>query len=176
MTLRKFILISTLFLFSSGLTFAQKPSKKEFTKRDEKMLVAVPPEFGVDNNEVLVCVLEGRKSFDKFLRKHIREQFKGKKVFIESRKIESELYNNIEKYRYVFKVKLVKNEQMRYNPNIVGGDYNDKMQRYNTRTYQFYILDRKTNSEYLYPKVHSNFGKLIKNYAMLLEKVRGSKQ
>ncbi len=110
------LFISVLLMFTTVQVSAQSSSKKEFTKRDEKMLVAVPLEYGVDKDAVLVCVLQGRKSFDKYLRKHIREQYKGKKIFIESKKLDSELYSDIEKYRYVFDVNLVKNETMRYNP------------------------------------------------------------
>ena len=140
-----------------------------FSKREKKRLVGVPPEFGNDRDAVMICVLQGRKSFDKYLRKNMRENYAGRKIFISRDKLDLELYSDLKKYPYIFDVNQTSHQTRSFNKNIAG---DNKWQTSSTRSYNFSILDRSSGQLYEYPASSGAFGKLIKSYASLLNKVR----
>lgn len=160
--------ITSLLLLLAITTFDHKAlaqgAKDEFTEENE----AIPPSFG-NENTVLVCVLRGRKSYDKYLMKGA-ENYTGKKVFITREELESEKYADTAIYRFVF-------------------DYSDGTTKTTTTTYstgsdlsstttmkRFYVEDRAENKIYQSGAEYTNFGKAIAAYMENLEAKRKSKK
>lgn len=156
--LRFFTLISFTLILNS--CFALKASdannaKKEFTVENN----AIPPQFGQDSNEVLLCIKKNRKSYDKYL-KAAAELYKGKYEIVSEAQLNSEKYSDTKKYRYIF-------------------DYNGGTQvnysNGNTATAKrFYVKDRLEDKDYSSGSEFTFFAKVMKVYFENLEAKRVS--
>ena len=116
---------------------------------------AIPPDFGKDET-ILLCIVYDRRSYDRYLKKHVTKRYHGKYEFVERGNVH-EKYANASKYRYKF--------------------YHEKTYRNypnhgTTGSYSFYIEDRLKNATYYCPISSSFFGKTIKAYMINLEKKR----
>lgn len=92
-------LLITLSLNSCFISKAISKSKarKEFTEENN----AIPPSFG-KANEVILCILKNRSSYDRYLKSAFKKEYKGNYVLIYEPDLNSAKYADKEKYRYVF--------------------------------------------------------------------------
>jgi len=118
------ILMLTLFLTSFSITsWAQNESLKNndiFSKKEKKRLKGVPTEFGKDRDAIMICILQDRNSFDKYLKKNMRENYNGRKIFITRDKLDLELYSDLKKYPFIFDVNQESKSYKTSNNNIAG--------------------------------------------------------
>jgi len=126
---------------------------------------AIPPDLGKDNS-TLICVLKGRDSRDNYMKKHIKKNYNGKYEFVLESDLNSEKYNDSDKYRYLFD----------YNAGSVQStSFSSPTNGFETRnlpTSSYFIKDRKSN-EYYFSNISSGFfSKLIEAYSINMEKVR----
>jgi hypothetical protein len=126
---------------------------------------AIPPNFGKDQSFVLLCVLEGRASYDKYVKKNTIAEYHGKYEFVEKSKIDKPPYNDKNKYPFVFDCS-IKEEQYE-----VYDSKGRSRQRYMT-TYRHFVLDRSEDKKYFIQSGSSAFGLQIKAYMANLEKKR----
>ncbi|WP_203256795.1 hypothetical protein [Hyunsoonleella ulvae] len=131
---------------------------------------AIPPDFGKDNS-TLICVLTGKNSRDKYLKKHVEKIYKGKYVFVLSGDMpafnnKSNEYSDIEKYRYVFDFK--RNYRTTFTPNPVS----NRTDVGSVPLSNYFIVDRKYNKTYNSGGESGYFSKLIEAYMINLEKQR----
>lgn len=157
-----FIILS--FNLSSCGIIVREMAKSEMTAENG----AIPTRFG-KSDEVLVCVLKGEKSRDRYMKKHIEAEYKGKYIFVLEDELSSDEYKDTNKYRYEFnhdtKVRQV---------STVGSDgFPDKT---TVSSAWYYIKDRKTQKKYSGGMGSSFHSKLIKAYVMNLEKLRTANQ
>lgn len=125
---------------------------------------AIPPDFG-KNNSTLVCILQGRNSRDKYMRKHIEDNYRGKYVFLLKEELESDKYGNLDEYRYL----------LDYNAgSVLNTSFNTggNLETRNLPTSSYYIYDRKMKEHYFSGTTSGMFGKLILAYSISLESVR----
>lgn len=90
------ILCSSLNSCFIGKAATVSKAKKEFTVEN----YAIPPEFGNDDNAYLIGVLHGPDYYDKFVRKNFDKAYTGKYVLLTQEELDSEKYQDLEKYRY----------------------------------------------------------------------------
>lgn len=146
------VLFLSMLLFTSCGAYVKNKSMEKMTVENK----AIPSNFGQDN-EILVCVLQGRNSRDRYMRKHVEENYFGKYVFLLSEEISEEVYTDLDTYRYVFD----------YNAGSVLGQNGRPLP-----TSSYYIYDRKENVYYYSDAYSGMFGKLILAYTLSLERVR----
>jgi hypothetical protein len=153
--------ITLLFLLTScGALVKSKAISKIKTENE-----AIPPDFGKDET-TLVCVITGKKSYDKYMEKHVLNEYHGKYEFVLRQELSSEKYKNTLKYRYVFDLNKL---------NYSSSSYNSSLNKYENNTIttaSYYIIDRKENITYKSPMTSSFFSKLIQAYMINLETVR----
>jgi hypothetical protein len=129
---------------------------------------AIPPEFGQDTTATLLCELEDRRSYDRYLKKHVTEQYQGKYEFIQKGKLAQPPYNDIVKYPYVFGVTQRNSSSTSYDASAKRS-----VTQYSAEYYHF-VLDRKQDKKYTIFFATSSFGLQIKSYMINLEKKRKS--
>jgi len=124
---------------------------------------AIPPDFG-EKNTVLMCIITGKKSYDRYIEKHVTNEYKGQYEFVLREDIYNEKYNDIDKYRYLFDLDVITK-----NVNTYSGTeaYTNQI-----RSASYFILDRKTNDTYQSPVTSSFFSKIIQAYMINLEATR----
>ncbi|WP_027002418.1 hypothetical protein [Hugenholtzia roseola] len=125
---------------------------------------AIPPNFGKDES-TLICVITGKKSYDKHVKKQVSNEYHGKYEFVLRDQVNSDKYKDKSKYRYVFDLNTIHKSRATYNTTTTY--YSDI-----TTTASYYILDRRTNIVYRSPVTSSFYSKLIQAYMINLEAVR----
>ena len=154
-----FSLTSCLGLMVQGV------AKNKFTENKG----AIPPDF-MKEESTLICVLQERNSYDKYLKKHMQAKYHGPIKFVLKSKLFDEgkissKYKDTVKYRFIFNYGLGTQHysDTKYGPGTGGASFSTKL---------FYVLDRKDGKKYNSPFSSSFFAKLIKAYAINLEKKR----
>lgn len=156
----KFILIPLVALVLQSC-FVRKgiesnAAKSEFTVEND----AIPPDFGKDENTVLIGILRQRKSYDKWVKKAF-ENYNGEYLLLSEFELSKPEYSDTEKYRYVF-------------------DYSDgslyRNGRYNSGSYKrFFIKDRLEDKMFQSGAEFTFFAKAMEVYVQNLENKRLSK-
>jgi len=126
---------------------------------------AIPPDFGQDKS-TLICVLWGKKSYDKCMKKHVKNNYKGKYEFVLRRDLVLKKYTDSNNYRYIFDHKLRTGESKSFNYDT--NSYSSST----TFSFSFFILDKKEDKTYKSPLRTTRFSNTIEAYMINLEKVR----
>lgn len=160
MKILRFLTLMSLTLLLNSC-FALKASdannaRKEYTVENN----AIPPQFGQDSNEVLLCMKKNRKSYDKYL-KSAAELYNGKYEIISEAQLASDKYSDTKKYRYMFDYE--GGTQVHYSN---GGTATAK---------RFYIKDRLEDKDYKSGAEFTFFAKVMKVYFENLEAKRITK-
>jgi hypothetical protein len=153
----------------SILAFTEKskslPSLEDNGKVYTEENKAIPPDFG-NEEYTLLCVIKERKSYDKYLKKGVENNYKGKYEFITEKQLRQTRYKDTETYRYVFDY--IDNYQVVEDGVPTGATFG-KM---------FFVKDRVNDISYIREgQVNgaiSNFGKAIVAYMIALETKRSS--
>ncbi len=109
---------------------------------------------------------KNRKSFDKYMKNHVQNNYKGEYIFFNIEDINTERFNDRDKYRYALVQRSI--PRTKRGVNSVSGKY--EVYGYNTNTFQ--VIDRKEGKFYHGNVTSSSFAKLIDAYTINLEKVR----
>lgn len=133
--------------------------KTEFTEENK----AIPPDFGSDKNTVLVCVLQGRGSYDKYLKSAAKKNYKDEYVVISPEQMKQAPYNDTQKYRYAFD----------YGS---GSSVSYTGSSLSTTFKRFHIYDRLNKKKWESGAEFSFFAKAMKVYMANLEAKRQSMQ
>jgi hypothetical protein len=96
------IFISIILLFSLNSCFIAKAveskhARKEFTEENK----AIPRDFG-KKDQILICVLKGRSSYDNYLKRAVKKNYKGKYIFVTNLDMYVSKYDDKDIYRYYF--------------------------------------------------------------------------
>ncbi|MFV8334876.1 hypothetical protein ACNQF7_02185 [Flavobacterium sp. RSP29] len=146
-----------------------KHARAEFTTENK----AIPPSFG-KSNTILLCVLQGRNSYDKFLKSAVKKNYKGEYILIYSYDLSSDKYSDKNKYRYVFDYNSGSSIASTYrysSPYSTVNSYSNA-----TTTYKrFYVNDRLENKIYQSGAEFGFFANAMKIYMANLEIERQSK-
>ncbi len=136
-------LILNLILISLSLTMISCGSlvKGMALKKTTVEENAIPAEFGATNSTLLIA-LSGKNARDKYLKKYFKENYHGEFLFVKSDKIDSEKYNDKDKYRYVFDVDRKTNLSPTYN------GMTNRFETNGTTWSKYFIKDRKTDKNY----------------------------
>ncbi|ANQ49385.2 hypothetical protein MY04_2011 [Flammeovirga sp. MY04] len=126
---------------------------------------AIPADFGKDES-TLICVITGKKSYDKYMKRYVSSEYHGKYEFVLRDEIYSDKYKDTSKYRYVFDLNKLNRTTSTYNPSL------GRMESNTITTAAYFITDRKENITYNSPMTSSFFAKLIEAYMINLEAVR----
>ena len=148
----KFLVLIGLVVLSSCGGMVKNAALKKTTIENE----AIPSGFGKESS-VLICKLVYRNSIDRYMKKHIENNYKGKYEFVTKNNLFSSKYDNKDKYRYVFEHKTT-------NANPISGP--------NYSVFSYQIRDRKTNKTYTNGVYSSYFSKLIEAYVLAMERAR----
>lgn len=157
-TLSFYLLIfSVINLTSCGAAFI-----REVESRVTKENGSIPPDFGKDSL-TLICVIYGKNSYDRYMKKHVSNEYHGKYEFVLKDSINNFKYNDWKNYRYIFDTKIYETSATYYpdgstQPGSMSGSY--------------YILDRFYRKKYQSDVASSFFAKLIQAYMIILEKER----
>ena len=157
--------ISLSFLLNSCGAIVKGTALKRFTVENK----VIPADFG-KKDEVLLCVLKGRDSRDKYMKKHISKYYKGQYEFVLQSDLSDAKYDDLSTYKYVFDYNALSSQ---------GNYYNNASGSFENRTIpssRYYIYDREANQYYLSNLTSGFFSKLIQAYVIKLEKVRLSNQ
>ncbi len=127
---------------------------------------AIPPEFG-NEDTVLLCILKGSNSRRKYTGRAFTKKYHGKVEFIETMELYSKKYEDVNKYRYVFD----------YNSGNLGATISQNqstgfIETSTPSTSNYFMLDRKKWKNYNSGFSSGFYGKLLKAYAINLEKKR----
>lgn len=160
-----FICQSCLFLVTGPIV--KSNLKKNLTVEKN----AIPPDVGKDDSYI-VCILQGRESRDKYMRKNFSKEYKGKHIFLKESELKTEKYSDVDKYRYVFTYTRINGSTTVRTTVSGGGMNNSNTSNVSTPSSNYFIMDRKTNTEYNSGYHSSYFGKYILAYATNLEKQR----
>jgi len=150
---KSILLFGLTLILSSCLTTAT--AVKHITVENE----AIPPDFGKDDS-YLICVLSGKNSYDKYVKKHVTNHFHGKYKLVLKNELESDKYKDVSVYRFVLDRTIERN--------LGSGKNSDNY----TYTNDFQIFDRKMDKTYDCPIRAASFSKLLEAYMINLEKVR----
>jgi hypothetical protein len=81
-----------------GKLAEEKAMKKEFTEKNN----AIPPDFGINENEILLAVTKDISRYDKKLIIALKKYYSGKYEIISSEDYKTEKYSDKSKYRFIF--------------------------------------------------------------------------
>lgn len=132
---------------------------------------AIPTNFGEGNTEILF-VTKGRKSYDKYLKSNIRKVYKGKYTLVTESDMESGMYEDVSKYRYLFDFERESygyhsNNTVIYGQSALAGGNNATGQ-----VRRFAIRDRQEEKTYTMSMTSSYWSKLQRVYLKNMEAVR----
>jgi hypothetical protein len=121
---------------------------------------AIPANF--DKNATILVIVKGRGSYDRYLKKAVKKNFKGNYVFIKSEDLDSGNYSDTSKFRYVFDYTNGRTQTTQFSNGQTASS-----------TWKvFYLYDRLENSNYSSGKDFSNFGLALKIYWKNIESKR----
>lgn len=154
------ILMVTLYaLFLSSCGISVKPKSKQYISVERG---AIPPDFGVENS-TLLCI-SGTKQYTKYLIKNFESLYLRDFKVIEKNDLQSDKYDDIEKYRFVFDF---------YEVFKVQNTSNGSTTRSSKK---FFITDRKDGKKYHCQFTTPYYSKLQKVYIEKLnEKILAEK-
>lgn len=152
-------LFSFLILNSCGQLV--KLSAKKWASEEKG---AIPPDFGKNNETLLIIKEEGSKSYYKRTEKDLKKYYSGPYVIISKKEFqENEKYKDIAKYRYIYQ----------YTYKSVTQTDPNKSNEINNVSYhvkRFSILDRKDNKLYKCGMTSSYWSKIQSSYLKNLNK------
>ena len=155
--MRRFIM--AVFSFCTAATVVscsgKKHMKTEFTEENK----AIPPTFGKDKEAVLICVLQGRGTYDRYL-KSAAKNYSGPVAFVKYDELESDPYSDKTKYRYLFDYGSGSTVHYSNGPSV--------------NVKRFHVVDRLENKKYESGAEFSFFAKAMKVYMANLETKRQS--
>jgi hypothetical protein len=139
----------------------------EIIRADEN----VPPGIGCDGT-VLLCIVKGKKSYDKYMKKQVEKNYFGKYEFVLAENLKDEKYANTSVYRYIFAAHI----DGKYNVDLLSPPGTLVQDRIGNATYSYSysVLDRTDLRLYGNGVSSSFFSKLIKANAIRLEKSRSA--
>jgi hypothetical protein len=117
----------------------------------------VPPDMAKEDF-IIIGVLKGRKSYDKYLRKGF-EGYTGRFELKTQEEITAS-YTDVEKYRYI----------LDHDREVTT--YFDGTKYVNNKCYRFYIYDRKEKKKYSRTDITCSFYYDIKNYVIAVDNAR----
>lgn len=145
-----------------GKAIETKKARQEFTVENE----AIPPDFGKNEDEVLLFVLKGRRSFDKWIKKAAKGYTGAHELVLESDMSNSK-YSDKVKYRYKFD----------YSPGTVVTRTNMSTGRSSSSTYKrYYVGDRMSDKTYQSGAEFTYFAKAMRVYVENLNLKRIAEQ
>lgn len=148
-------LLGIIVLLSCGIS--QKVALKRLTVEKG----AMPSNFG-KKGEVMLFILAERKSFDKYLKKHVIENYFGEYEFVTAKQLGQEKYRDRDTYRYYFDHR-----------KITSDVYNSQTASMTTKiSTSCFIYDRRDDKRYEPDYKSGQFANLIKAYVRNLEMVR----
>ncbi|TCI92143.1 hypothetical protein [Tenacibaculum sp. M341] len=154
------VLISVLFS-SCGMIIQGVASGKTSIEKG-----AIPPDFA-NTDHILLCMLDGKKSVDKYMKKHVEKNYKGKYEFVTREDLKTkDKYSDKDTYRYIFESE---KGYAQGQPGMGASTYSTGP-GYNV--YKYGIWDRIKLETYSNGVYSSYYGKLIKAYTVKMEKVR----
>jgi len=151
-----FILLS----FSTSSFAQENKMRSEFSVENN----AIPADFGKENT-IIIGILKGKKSYDKYLEKALKKFYTGEYVLERSSRLSSK-YSDREKYRYLFDWDYGSSRTTHYSDGMQTG----------ITLRRFYILDRLTGDKYKCGAEFIKFYKAMCIYIENLDKVRQSNQ
>lgn len=166
-----FLLLISMMLQSCVMLIAAPIAKGKLKKNLTVKNHAIPPDVGLKDTYIM-CILTGRNSRDKYLRKNFAKEYKGKYVFVTESEAISEKYSDVDKYRYIFTFTRYAGSVKTTTTVTGGGMKNSNTSTVTTHASNYFMIDRKTNTEYNSKYSSSFYGKYILAYAMNLEKQR----
>ncbi len=168
----------SLFFFQPKLILAQTKTEKNKYNL---------PKHIKNSNNVLLVQLKGRKNYDRYIIKHMKNEYSGKYEFLEVESISKYYgdypsiqrdgftiyyfrdnpkfegkYEDVEKYRYFLgQYYIATNGAWRF-----PGKKSEVYTRFKSH---FYILDRKTGEKYDYTQPGNSFAKFFKKYITAID-------
>ena len=142
----------------------------EAGKYQEKITVengSIPPDLGKDDS-IIICVLTGRNSRDKYMKKHITENYQGNYEFVLQSDLTSDKYNDTDLYRYLLDYEASTTKTTRTDNKTGRTSFVD------VPVSKYYIKDRKSNEIYSSNIKSGHFARLIEAYSINMEKVRSA--
>jgi len=141
-----------------GKIIETSKAKTEFTVEND----AIPPEFGENKEMIIIGILRGRRSYDKYLKSAFKNYYNGKYILISAEEMRNSKYNDKKKYRYIF-------------------DYSDGStitytfssgRKASSNNFRHFIFDRLNNKRYQSGAEFTFFAKSMKVYMANLEQKR----
>ncbi|MCB9335513.1 MAG: hypothetical protein H6586_05150 [Flavobacteriales bacterium] len=132
---------------------------------------AIPENFGKEET-IMIFIIKDRKSYDKYLKKNVEENYGGKYVYLLKEDLENKKYQDKNLYRYVMDYETHSSNMTTYNPGNSLNNANNGFQSTSVTGYSYSIYDRKEDKEYPSNVSSGLFGKLIKGYVINLEAER----
>ncbi|VXB37047.1 conserved exported hypothetical protein [Flavobacterium sp. 9AF] len=133
--------------------------KEKFSEENN----AIPPDFGKDDT-ILLVMLRGRKSYDKYVLKAVQNNYFGKYIFVEAKDFYAGTYADREVYKYIFDYT---------DGSTSTALYSDGMQSSVTAK-RFYVKDRLNEKMYQSGAESAYFAKALEAYFINLEEKRKS--
>lgn len=138
-------------------------AKKEYTVEN----YAIPPEFGKNNNEVLIGILKGPKDYNNYLKRKIEKSYNGNYVLISDNELNSKKYSDLKKYRYLFTYK--EGTKITTSIQTING-FTSGGSSYILK--KLYVYDRLKKNEFISGAEFKFWAKSIEIYLEQLEKQR----
>jgi hypothetical protein len=138
----------------------------------------IPPSMKTDDNFIIIGILKGIKSYDKYVKKEF-QSYKGKYILATEAEIYQK-YTDVNKYRYKIDYRAEEtniNYIKRNYPNYskISRPYDKYTEVTRTSTgFRYYIFDRKENKEYIRKSKSSFFAKEIRAYLSAIQLIAKS--
>lgn len=161
MKLKIILLLSLSLIFNScfiGKSIESSGAKSEFTVENN----AIPPEFGKERDVVVIGILQGRKSYDRYLKKAFTKNYNGEYILISEDELSNSEYNNKQKYRYIFD----------YSSGSSSSTYSSSGQSSSITYKRFFIHDRLKDKSYQSGAEFTYFAEAMSIYIENLEEKR----
>lgn len=140
------IILVTNLLVSCGGIVTSMANKKLTVKNG-----AIPPDFNKDNGTMLFVTY--RRGYNKYLKKNVANLYTGAHEFVTKDELASNLYTDIDKYRFVFDYDIISTTEF---------GFDGKMKTRNIR--KFYVYDRKKERKFRSKMTSGFWSKLQKVY------------
>lgn len=152
---------TSMWLFSMVILFTTNScanmARRQAIKRITVEKKAIPPDFGKDESEVLICIITDKNMYDRYVKKHVINEYHGKYKFMLYSDIGKDGTDDVSKFRYIF-----------HGFRTRSKDFDGSMHT----EFQYYIIDRLEEETYNCPFVANGYGQLIKKYMIALEHTR----
>lgn len=132
---------------------------------------AIPANFA-ENNETVLFVMSGKKSYDKYLKSNIKKAYQGSYELVSKSDLKSDKYANTKKYRYIFDFEKESYSYHSNNQVIHGQSALTGMNNATGQIRRFSITDRVDDEVYVMSMTSGFWSKLQRVYFQNMEKVR----